>query len=94
MVVEVAQTFAQHRARRQQHDGISPALSTYLLKVGNQLISQLIMKRHFHAHTLPNVCFACGHFSSHTGHLARQHEPLNLRWFCKWEDAKEESLGA
>jgi hypothetical protein len=42
MVVEVAQTFAQHRARRQQHDGISPALSTYLLKVGNQVISQLI----------------------------------------------------
>ncbi|EIE24479.1 hypothetical protein COCSUDRAFT_65382 [Coccomyxa subellipsoidea C-169] len=32
MVIDVAQTFAAHRARRQQHDSISPALSTYLLK--------------------------------------------------------------
>lgn len=31
--IEVAQIFAMHRARRQQHDGISPHLSTFLLKV-------------------------------------------------------------
>jgi hypothetical protein len=35
--------------------------------------------RHFRAQTLPYVCFARLHVSSHTGHLARQPEPLNLR---------------
>ncbi|BDA42891.1 hypothetical protein COCOBI_03-7840 [Coccomyxa sp. Obi] len=32
LAIEVAQKFALHRARRQQHDGISPSLSAFLLK--------------------------------------------------------------
>ncbi len=41
MVIDVAQTFAAHRARRQQHDSISPALSTYLLKVSMFVASSM-----------------------------------------------------
>ncbi len=40
LAIEVAQKFALHRARRQQHDGISPSLSAFLLKV-NTAIWQL-----------------------------------------------------
>ncbi len=39
LTIEVAQKFALHRARRQQHDGISPSLSAFLLKVTTALLN-------------------------------------------------------